>query len=326
MICPICKSHDTFFFAEKKSYIFYRCVSCKSLYLTSIPPEKQLSTYYSRQFSYTDGLVNETIIRRRSTIILTKLRHLSPYSGSICDVGSGYGFFLDQAQKNGFKVLGIEPSKQLVDYACSHFSIPSFKGTLADYLHSDPKQFDIVTCIHVLEHITHPDIFISNLLRLVKPGGILFIETPNSDSHLLYAEKHNYTFLIPPEHVWLFSRYSFIYLLPKTTDIVYVNTYSYSEHLMGILKKMKDDIHRVILSDSVYIRRIYIGRSFGLSPQDDSRASSRMIQKNNIYKIGSAIRKNFSYFLIDRLLAPLFTGILNVYHKGSILELYIRKK
>lgn len=221
---------------------------------------------------------------------------------TLCDVGSGYGFFLDEAQKNGVKVFGIEPSRQLVHYAFQKHVIKSFLGTLEEYVKENREQFDVVTCIHVIEHVTEPKKFISDLLRLVKPGGILFIETPNSDSHLLYAEKENYTFLIPPEHLWIFSKDSFIYLIPGNSQIISANTYSYSEHLMGIVKQMVNN------RESSFQKRL------------PRRPPNRRIPRND-----NTFRKKLSYFLFDRLLAPLFTGFLNAYHKGSILELYIKK-
>ncbi len=299
MICPICFSKHARFFAKMKIYVFYRCIDCKTIFLSSLPSKKSLDSYYKQAFSYKDGLLNENIIRKRSGTILRTIRGLAPQAKTICDVGSGYGYFLDEAQHVGYKVQGIEPSQQLANHATNHFKMAIHTGKLKDYSEKIHKRFDVVTCIHVIEHITDPYEFIAQLWKLAKPGGLLYLETPNSDSHLLYTEKENYTFLIPPEHLWIFSRFSISRLLPKNITSLLMNTYSYPEHFMGIVKIL---IH----------------------PKNKNRITYRTHKTIDLQKV--PLRKMLSYFLFDRLLAPLFTGILNLNHKGSILELYIKKK
>jgi len=306
MTCPICKSSNARYFANKDGYLFYRCASCKTLFISNMPSQKTLAAYYANQFSYTDGLINENIIRIRGKIILRKLHQLAPLAKTLCDIGSGYGFFLDEARKRGICVFGVEPSRQLVHHAFKEYAIKSFPGTLEEFVRKRKRQFDVVTCIHVIEHVSKPNYFISNLLKLVKPGGLLYIETPNGDSHLLYAERENYTFLIPPHHLWIFSKESIKKLLPRDFQIILVNTYSYSEHLMGIVKRL------IWNCNPCHFKRS--GKPSVSASLDPSDNHLRMTQKR------------LSYFLFDRLLAPLFTGLLNAYHKGSILELYIKKK
>ncbi len=299
MYCPICKSKNTNFFVKKDIYVFYRCFDCRVIFLEQLPSVNKLHSYYSKKFEYKDGLLNEAIIRKRSRAILKQIKKIYPSAKTLCDVGSGYGFFLDEA-KNKYEVTGIEPSKQLAHFADKNYHTSIYIGELKEYIRAQNKQFDVVTCIHVIEHVTDPKEFISLLLRLVAPKGILYIETPNSDSHLLYVEKEQYTFLLPPQHLWLFSQESIKALLPKKILIKHVHTYSYPEHFMGIVKRLikgKKDV-----DNNIY------------------KQTNTKIDNSSM-----SLKKRFSYLLLDQLLAPLFTGILNLYHKGSILELYINK-
>ena len=301
MLCPICSSKKTCYFTKKNNYTYHRCGNCKTIYLSALPSQKQLHRYYAKQISYHDGLHNEAVIRKRSRIILKKITHIASHAKTLCDVGSSYGYFLDEACKSGYKTIGIEPSSQIAKKAKKMYRIKTFIGELQDYVASEQKQFDIVTCIHVLEHVYNPKVFVSFLFKLIKPGGILYIETPNSDSHLLYTEREHYTFLLPPEHIWLFSKESIKYLLPKNTRTISINTYSYSEHFMGILKKkLLPVLRREESTPQGHIKRL--------------AASEK-----------ASLTKHLRYLFFDKLLAPLFTGLLNLYHKGSILELYIKK-
>lgn len=305
MNCPLCVSTKTSFFAKKDVYSFRRCSRCKTIFLTSLPQKKELKVHYSKQFSYNDGLQNEKVIRSRSNIILRKIRQFYPHTKTLCDVGSGFGFFLDEAHHSGFEVTGIEPSKQLANFSKQNYHIFPYIGELKTYIRAHHNNFDIVTCIHVIEHVADPKAFITALLQLVKPGGLLYLETPNSDSHLLYAEKEKYTFLIPPDHLWLFSLDSIKNILPKKTEIINISTYTYPEHVMGIGKALSTSLFR-------------------LAPRSVSEGGNNIEVRNiNIMK---TVKKKIFFYLFDSTIAPLFTGIVNLYHKGSILELYIRKK
>lgn len=306
MYCLICRSKKTTFFTRKNIYNFYRCTSCKCLFMGKRPSAVQLDRYYKSNFKYQDGTLNERVIRRQSIQILKQLSKYCPVAKTICDVGSGYGFFLDEAQNNNYEVFGIEPSPLLANNSIDNFNLPLFLGTLNEYLKITKTKYDIVTCIHVIEHVRNPQKFIRSLLQLVNPNGLLYIETPNSDSHLLYAEKHNYTFLIPPDHLWLFSHRSIGSILPENYYIAKARTYSNSEHLMGIVKTI-------------------LGKKATKAKKKECLALSAHGQMDLGQNVESW-RKRVSYLLFDAFLAPLFTSFLNLNHKGSILELYVKKK
>lgn len=306
MHCPICQSKEIGFFAKKNSYRFYRCASCKCIFMKILPSPLELDRYYKNNFQYQDGVLNEDIIRIQSKSILKQLSKCLPNAQTICDVGSGHGYFLDEAKKAHYVVFGIEPAKPLAQNSKKEFNLPIFAGTLTEYLKSGRKKYDIVTCIHVIEHVRNPKQFIDSLLRLVNPGGILYLETPNSDSHLLYVEKNNYTFLIPPDHLWLFSNKSIGSILPENYYIEKTRTYSSSAHLMGIVKAI-------------------LGKKAAETKKEEYQIQSAHEQMNLGQNLVSW-RKRMSYLLFDIILAPLFTSFLNLNHKGSILELYIKKK
>jgi hypothetical protein len=118
---------------------------------------------------------------------------------------------------------------------------------------------------------------------------------------LVDFEKDKYTFLIPPEHLWIFSKDAIQKLLPGNSRIISINTYSYSEHFMGIIK-----------------RKMFPNKNTNI------KLNNQINKSTNIQKV--SFKKKLSYLLFDKLLAQLLTPLLNTYHKGSILELYISKK
>ena len=118
---------------------------------------------------------------------------------------------------------------------------------------------------------------------------------------MFYSEKENYTFLLPREHLWIFSLKSFSKLIPSNLSIIQVNTISQPEHFMGILK----NIFKNYLSTSTV---------------QTTKKTQGQIQKP------TTILKKIKYLLLDKILAPLLTPLLNKNNLGSILQIYLRKK
>jgi len=289
--CKICHHLLVKYFYEIKNFNYFLCQNCQTLFLFPLPTEKKISNYYQKNFKYEAGLSEKKRICQRAQIILKNLIRLYPNGKSLLDVGSGFGYFLEEAKKNNFKILGLEPSKEL--FSINRF-IKNIKNiTFEDYSkRNNKKKFDFITLIHVIEHLNNPKQTIQSAIKLLNSNGILYIETPNLNSHLFWTEKEDYTFLTPPDHLWIFSIKSLKTMLRDISliEIVKTSTYSYSEHLMGIIK-----------------------RKFQINTKTQNP------NKQNI-------SKKLKYSLFDKTLAPLFTPILNLGGYGSILELYIKKK
>lgn len=281
-------------FYQIKNFKYFLCQKCQTLFLFPLPKEKIINDYYQNNFRYEAGFLAEKRIRQRAKIILKNLIWLNPNGKTLLDVGSGFGYFLEEAKKNNFKILGLEPSKKLFSQNILNKNIKN--NTFENYFKKNKRKFDFITLIHVIEHLNNPKQIIQSAIKLLNGNGILYIETPNLNSHLFWTEKENYTFLTPPDHLWIFSKKSLETIIRDISliKVVRTSTYTYPEHLMGIIKKKF-----VIL---------------------DSRLPA------NKAKSGTMIKKSIKYNLFDKTLAPFFTPVLNFGGYGSILELYIKKK
>ena len=311
--CDICQYQKTKFFHKIDRYVYYQCSRCVTLFLYPKPTLKQISNYYKKSFKYPAGEINEKLIRIRGKSILKNLKKMNPAGKTLLDIGSGYGYFLHEAKVSGFKIAGIEPAKELYSASINRLIEADIQNcSFAEYfMRKQKKKFDFITIIHTIEHVLNPQQTISKALKLLNPQGILYLETPNLDSHLFRSEKQDYTFLTPPDHVWIFSKKSFETILTTIQGIKIekISSYSYPEHLMGILKK--------------YLN-VILGRSDAMTPEsiNNSGCTPKVIPYQND-KINI---KKVKFLLFDKCLAPIFTPLLNVGIYGTILELYIRKK
>jgi len=58
----------------------------------------------------------------------------------------------------------------------------------------EENQFDEIIAKHIIEHLDHPQKFIEELARILKPGGTIFIETPHFTSYVAYSEPQHRLF------------------------------------------------------------------------------------------------------------------------------------
>jgi ubiquinone/menaquinone biosynthesis C-methylase UbiE len=124
----------------------------------------------------------------------------------ILEVGSGNGFFLCFAQRNGFNITGIEPGKTLgfEGRYKRAYQLLTINGVerpeqvlieaQAESLPFPDKTFDIVFNIAVLEHVSDINRALDEMLRVLKPGGLLIADIPNYHS---WYEAHFDMFWLP---------------------------------------------------------------------------------------------------------------------------------
>ncbi len=112
------------------------------------------------------------------------MHYTSGYSDKkALDVGCGGGFLSEELAKTGLEVTGVDPSGESIRVAREH----AMKGGLdIEYLVSGGEQipfaggaFDMVFCCDVLEHVNDLPGVISEISRVLKPGGVFFFDTIN---------------------------------------------------------------------------------------------------------------------------------------------------
>tara|TARA_R110000868_G_scaffold177378_12_gene415804 strand:+ start:834 stop:1532 length:699 start_codon:yes stop_codon:yes gene_type:complete len=109
----------------------------------------------------------------------------TPLEGkSVIDIGCGGGILAESLAKAGATVTGIDMHKTIIDAAKLHLHESSldveYLETSAEQIAKDrPAQYDIVTCLEMLEHVPNPASVIEAAATLVKPGGHIFFSTIN---------------------------------------------------------------------------------------------------------------------------------------------------
>ena len=102
----------------------------------------------------------------------------------ILDIGCGGGLLTEGMAKRGAIVTGIDMSAAALQVARLHqktsqLAINYQLSTAENYAKQYPQQFDIVTCLELLEHVPNPAAIVAACAALVKPGGMIFFSTLN---------------------------------------------------------------------------------------------------------------------------------------------------
>jgi len=101
--------------------------------------------------------------------------------GRALDVGCGNGYYLSYLKHHGWEVKGVDFSATAADVARHQFGIDVFAGELQD-APFELESFDFINMSHIIEHVADPLRMLRHTASLLKPGGILYIETPNVGS------------------------------------------------------------------------------------------------------------------------------------------------
>ena len=154
-----------------------RCRVCGYVFNNPRPAYEELVKFYSRPSQY-DSWLKELPERQRTWT--HRLRRLSSTRkpGSLLDVGTGIGQFLDVARGSFTEIYGTEVSPVAIRIADERYGLKLFQGTIDDIEWGDLK-FDNLSLFHVLEHVTDPPSTIAKCHSLLVDNGVLVIAVPN---------------------------------------------------------------------------------------------------------------------------------------------------
>lgn len=185
--------------------VHYRMVVCNNCGLVRSDPvaseELLAELYESSSFDYSDEveLIQETYGRA-----LGRLEERAPQRDALLEVGCGNGFFLQQARRQGWKVVrGVEPSVDAVAKAPAELDGMIVRDLMRGGLFA-PASFDAVCLFQVLDHIANPVELLEECLAVLRPGGhiLAFNHNVRAWSARVLGERSP---IVDVEHTYLYS-------------------------------------------------------------------------------------------------------------------------
>lgn len=141
------------------------------------------------------------------------LPHVSQ-GARLLDVGFGDATFLENAQSAGWEVAGVDMDSVVVNLAQQR-GLNVRQGSIEVFA-DQPGSFDVITISHVIEHVYNPVEFLKVAFGLLKPGGRLWLDTPNMESFGYARFGKDWRGLEPPRHLVLFNSKSIGYALKQS--------------------------------------------------------------------------------------------------------------
>ena len=214
---------------QQKKFLFQLgcCTNCGLMQLLDpIPPEILYQNYLTMS-----GWKNQPHVPRLINIIQSLCGY--NHKHKILDIGCNDGTFLETLKKYQYESLfGIEPTDDSYKIANSKGLnvVKSFFTQESSTQFYAQNYFDIIITRHVLEHIIDLADFLSGIVNILKPDGMLVIEIPDSDMNLRFLD-----YALWEEHVNYFTLNTLKRLLRKfQLEVVHSETTLFSGRALTV--------------------------------------------------------------------------------------------
>ncbi len=201
--CNLCGSGDHAVWATRDGFRIVRCVRCGLVFVNPRMNPAALARAYGPEYLAMHSEQGALAKRLRMyEIEVRELESLVP-GGRILDVGCGAGAFLSKLGPQ-WEAYGTDLNAVAAERAREEFGIQVRVGRLTE-LGYPAGFFDVVNLRGVLEHFEDPFAYLAESFRILKPGGLAAINTPNIDSLCAWVYREKFRLVDPRFHITYFS-------------------------------------------------------------------------------------------------------------------------
>jgi SAM-dependent methyltransferase len=206
--CNLCGGRRYRKYLTAKDYSFVKCAGCGLVYQNPQPVFDDLKYRYGQgYFEY--ELRNEENFFNLMKLGLQDIRFFEltegvEQQGLFLDIGCATGMLLAFLRDRGWGVHGVELCRESAEYGISGKKLDIFIGTLEEAAFPG-AHFPVIHFSHLIEHVPDPRHFLSEVNRILRPGGYAVIVTPNIDGLQARLFRERWRSAIA-DHLTLFSR------------------------------------------------------------------------------------------------------------------------
>jgi 2-polyprenyl-3-methyl-5-hydroxy-6-metoxy-1,4-benzoquinol methylase len=231
----LCKQVAKFEFVhslrDDKTRHAYRCNICGHIQLLPLPTMAEDNDFYQHDKMYKSIYTDKRNFQEEANLMyryrpfaleqverIERLIH-KDNRPKILDIGTGYGWLVEFLRGRGFDADGVELSDEKRELCKNRSGIDIFGWNfLVDCPEAREKDgyYDVICLMETLEHISDPTIFLSRAGKLLKPGGMIYVDVPNFDDYMK-AE-------LPEYEDFTYARMHLSYFTPKTLEFCLENS------------------------------------------------------------------------------------------------------
>lgn len=200
--CENCGSTPLRPFTVRPQQTFWHCPSCDLYQMGKLVNDSAYEDDYHKQYTQ----------RRRHKLNTAAIRlsALAPYVPSpkprLLDIGCSIGAIVEAANNFGWNGTGVDVSQTAVDFCCDRgLDCYHFDG---ESLPFSDCSFDTITSWHVIEHVFDVAATLREWFRVLKPGGVMVLETPDAGYLKVRMQGARYQKFWAPEHIYTFQEHN----------------------------------------------------------------------------------------------------------------------
>lgn len=224
MHCPICTrrnaehfttAHDIEYFTTPEPFSFYRCAECDVLFIHPMLSDQLGKIYPSNYYSFKASNKDSLALKVKRFLDGRTFRSLTGQirgdALAALDVGGGSGWLLDglkaaEPRVTYTAVVDIDPGAEAPARANGHeYHLTTIEGLETD------RKFDLILMLNLIEHVPDPTAVLEKARTLLKPGGLIWIKTPNFDAlDAKLFKNRSWGGFHTPRHFVLFTKESLV--------------------------------------------------------------------------------------------------------------------
>ena len=194
---------------ESRWGILCRCRGCGFLRAAEIPsPDAATRLYADRYFSgkeYGNYLADRDVHLRNFAARLRDMHRLAGPLKCVFEIGCAYGLSLDLMSRHQIHAEGLDVCREAVEYAVEQLGQ---RATVGDFLSTPLTSgaYDAFCLWDTIEHLPQPEPVVQRIAASLRPGGWLFLTTPDTGSLVARWRGRRWRMIHPPTHLYYFSR------------------------------------------------------------------------------------------------------------------------
>ena len=208
--CRVCGAARVAAVAEKDGYAYARCAGCGFVFLDPMPDAATLARQYTNHDSgvpYADAYPKAASRFRRSRLKAFRLARYIRGRDAIY-IGCGGGFMVEAMRRVGARAVGLDINPAAIAYAERQYPENRFFCEDVGIFEGRDLAFDFVYSSEVIEHVPDAQRYMALLARITRPGGHVYITTPDIGHWRVPADVTRWDMFSPPTHIQFFNRHS----------------------------------------------------------------------------------------------------------------------
>jgi len=207
--CPRCRKASFLYFrtrdinrrVSEELFDYYRCPSCKLIFLSPIP--ENLSRYYTHEYYSSPPTLDQLSLAAKNERYKIELVQQFVKKGRLLEIGPAYGIFTLLAKQAGFETEAIEMDSRCCQFLTEVLGIRAYNESNLCATLKKTGAYDVIALWHVIEHLPDPWSALHAIAGTLLPGGIIVLASPNPDAFQFSILRRFWTHVDAPRHVEL---------------------------------------------------------------------------------------------------------------------------